>query len=86
MAILSKKLNLTDGMWQEIGAIAFIGQLPKRKSVLQIVNANALPVGDIPEAMHRIQTSELLTPAPASGSWYCRIRSETEIVFRFTEV
>lgn len=86
MATLSKILNLTNGIWQEIGAVSFIGQQSKKNLPIQLVNADALPVGDVPEAMSRIQTVELITPAPATGSWYCRVRAGSQTTFKFSEV
>lgn len=76
MAILSKRLDFENGIWQEIGAIGFIGQ-KDRLSVMEICNADALPVGDISEAEAVVGSVNLQFTAPASGSLYGRVRHGT---------
>ncbi len=85
MAIISVKLSLADGIWQEVGAFAFIGD-KDQSSILEIVCADALPVGDVPEAAICIQTVELLRNAPASGSWYARVQGGGKGSLKYTEV
>ena len=65
------ELNLTaDGVWQEIGAIAFV--LGKdRKINVQITNQNTLPVGDVACLVNN-RDDMLAFPAPSDGSWYIR--------------
>ena len=76
MAILSKKLELEAGVWQEIGAITFTGQ-KDASSTLEIVNADALPTGDVPEAQIVAPGVNLHFNAPASGSLYVRVKYGT---------
>ena len=85
MATLSKKLSLTGGVWQEVGSVAFIGDKGTGGTV-EIVNADALPVGDVPEASEWTQTIELYRPAPLSGSWYVRYQSGATGAIKYTEV
>jgi hypothetical protein len=73
MAILSKKLKLEAGVWQEIGAISFIGQ-KDAGSTIEIVNADALPTGDVPEAQTVAPGVNLMFSAPANGSLYVRVK------------
>ncbi len=73
MAILSVKLNLSNGIWQKVGSFSSIAQKDP-SSILEIVCADSLPVGDVPEASICIQTMELLRNAPAAGSWYVRVQ------------
>ena len=84
MAILSTKLDLKDGIWQEVGAIGFIGQ-KDLSSTIEIVNADALPVGDVPEAQTVSVSPNLQFTAPASGSLYARVRTGTGTL-KFYEV
>ena len=76
MATLSKKLNLTASIWQEIGSFSFIGQ-KDASSTLEIVNADALPTGDVPEAQVIEGNPNLQFSAPASGSLYARVKYGT---------
>ena len=76
MATLSKKLDLTAGVWQEIGPIRFVGQ-KDQSSTLEIVNADALPVGDVPEAQLITGSSQLQFTSPASGSLFVRVKHGT---------
>ncbi|RLC90162.1 MAG: hypothetical protein DRI37_02140 [Chloroflexi bacterium] len=86
MAILSTRLELVDEVWVEIGAISFIGQQVNPSVEMEIVNADATPVGYIPEAMSCKQDEELVRSAPVNGAWYCRALGSIPTSFRFTEI
>ena len=85
MAILSVKLDLVSGIWQEVGAIAFVGG-KGTSTLIELVCADALPVGPIKEAMSFSTGDWLAVPAPISGSWYVRIATSNTGVFKYTEV
>ncbi len=76
MASTSVKLSLDGGIWQEIGAISFIGQ-KDQSSTIEIVNADALPVGDVPEAQLVSGSANLQFTAPLAGSLYARVKYGT---------
>ena len=76
MATLSKKMDLTAGIWQEIGSSGFVGQ-KDQTSTLEIVNADALPVGDVPEAQSIVGSANLQFVAPVSGSLFVRVKHGT---------
>ncbi|RLA74309.1 MAG: hypothetical protein DRG30_05445 [Epsilonproteobacteria bacterium] len=76
MATLSIKLNLVEGIWQEVGSYSIDAQKDP-SSTIELVNADALPVGDVPEAMIYAQTTQIRLQAPASGSLYVRVRYGT---------
>lgn len=86
MAILSIELDLIDEIWVEIGAIAFVGQQANPSVEMEIINADSLPVGDISQAMNCKQNEELIRPAPANGSWYCRALGSIPTSFKCVEV
>ena len=87
MAILSKRLNLQNGVWQELVGESFV--IKKHKSVLiELVNADSLPVGIVPESFRETElnfSGEFLhIPAPKLGKIYIRlINSEGEGVVTY---
>ena len=74
MATLSKRLELTDGVWQEIGPIEIVGQKDSISTVEMVV-ADSLPVGSVPEAQSIVSSDQKHYPAPAVGSLYVRCRN-----------
>ena len=76
MAILSKTLLLEDGIWEEIGNTAIIGQKTGRGE-LEIVNADDLPVGDVDESMSISDGDGLHFLPPIAGKLYIRIKHGT---------
>ena len=70
MATLSVKKDLVDGIWQEL-ATPCVAQF-NGTSTMQIVNADALPVGDVPEAQSIFIDANLNFNVPAAGSLYVR--------------
>ena len=76
MAILSKKIDFANGIWVEIGSAGFVGQKDHSGAVvIEIVNAGALPVGDVPEAQVVSTAANLSFPAPLAGKLYARAKS-----------
>jgi len=76
MAILSKKLDLVEGIWQEIGNTDVVLQ-QEDYDVIDIVNADALPVG-VTTKSHKIRgVAPLQFTAPKTGSLYAMIREGT---------
>ena len=81
----SVKLDLIDGIWQEVGAISFVWT-QKDDIKLECVNADSLPVGDVPAAMvFRLNETQVI-PKPTNGSWYVRVPSGGEGYVKYTEV
>ena len=76
MATISKRLDLVEGIWQEIEAGSFVGQ-KDQSSAIEIVNADALPVGDVPEAQLVSGSVNLQFNAPLAGSLYARVKYGT---------
>ncbi len=67
---MTVKLDLVDGIWVEIGAIAFIIDKTRKVNV-EIACADELPVGVV--ACHYNRRDDLQHfPRPANGSWYAR--------------
>ena len=74
MAQITKELQLTS-VWQEVSSGGFMGQ-KDQSSTVEVCNADALPSGDV--VTHTVLGStNLQFPAPASGSWFARVRSGT---------
>ena len=84
MAILTKKLDLADGVWQEVGAISFIFT-KGTGHIIELVNADALPNGTVEEAMLLSRADFQIIPAPASGSYFVRVASGTGVL-KYSEV
>ncbi len=74
--ILSKKLNLTADVWQEIGTTGFVGQ-KNLTSIIEIVNADSLPVGHVIESQEIREVVGLQFSAPAEGSLYAKAKTGT---------
>ena len=70
MAILSVKQDLINGVWQEL-VTPCVAQF-NGTSTIQIVSADALPVGDVPEAQSVFTDTNLNFNAPSAGSLYVR--------------
>ncbi len=78
------KLDLVAGVWQSLGSISFLahngGNTP-----LDMVAANALPIGPVTESFMLARSDTQQFPAPADGDWYIRsVQSDTS--FTYTEV
>jgi len=65
------RLHLKKGVWQEIGAISFTGQMSSASAICEITSGTA-PVGD-KDASIIIDTGvPLYFPADVEGSFYIR--------------
>ena len=80
----SVKLDLVQGIWQDIGAIAFVGTKGSEHNI-ELVNADSLPSGNIDAAMQFMNSNVQSVPSPAAGNWYIRTTALTG-VFKYTEV
>jgi hypothetical protein len=79
------KLDLVKDIWQEIGSTGVL--FSKGTSVsLELVNADALPTGDVPEAMPLGQSELQVLPAPADGSYFVRTTNVDGGVFKYNEI
>ncbi len=78
------KLDLVAGIWQDIGAIAFYAHNGSN-TPLDMVAADSLPVGPIPESFLLARSDTQYFLAPASGNWYIR-SIQTDSSFNYTEV
>lgn len=75
MAILSKRLNLVSGIWQLASVQGIVVQREYDKHIeIETVNADALPVGDIAEAVSLSSIDGNIFPAPLTGGLYVRSR------------
>ena len=78
------KLDLVAGVWGEVGAISFLahngGNTP-----LDMVAADSLPVGPVPESFLLARSDTQQFPAPAAGSWYIR-STQSDTSLNYTEV
>ena len=80
----SVKLALIKNVWQEVGAIAFVGN-KGTDSLVELVNADSLPTGNEEASMQFSNGNIQSVPSPATGSWYVRTTADIG-VFKFTEV
>ncbi len=81
----SVKLDLVQNIWQDVGAIAFVGN-KGTAALVEIVNADALPTGTQDTSMQFSNANIQAIPAPAAGNWYVRTTAASGGVFKFTEV
>lgn len=81
----SIKLDLVQNVWQDIGAIAFVGSKGTGTNI-ELVNADALPVGTVDAAFSFLEGQIQSVPAPAAGNWFVRTTASSGGVFKFTEV
>jgi hypothetical protein len=85
MNMATVKLDLVKDVWQEIGAFSFLftkGTGP----LIEFVNADSLPVGDVPEAMSLSRADFQVVPAPADGSYFVRTTHIDGGVFKYNEI
>ena len=78
------KLDLVAGVWQSLGSISFLAHNGSN-TALDMVAADSLPTGPVPESflLARSDTQHFL--APVSGGWYIR-SVQTDSSFNYTEV
>ncbi len=84
MATLSAELKLKDGIWQEMVTPCVAQKLGSAS--VEVVNADVLPVGDVPEAQTIEQKENLSFNAPASGSLYIRARYNGSEIVKYYRV
>lgn len=79
MSQLTLSIPLTQTWILIATASGFIGQ-KNTTSVIEVCNADSLPVGSV--AVHTVRDNDSLQfPKPFAGNWYARVRNEiTEII------
>ena len=73
------KLDLVKNIWQEIGDTSVL--FSKGTSIgLELINADALPVGHKDEAMGLGKADLQILPAPAAGKYFVRTTAATATI------
>ena len=79
-------LNLDKNIWQEIGAIGFVGDKSPASAMFEITLAGSLPVGDVADSMLQEQKEKLYYPADKAGdAFYVRCITDEKSAVTFYE-
>ena len=73
------KIDLDDKTWHDLGSTA-IALTKGTGDVIEVVNADAAPTGNIENSMQLGESELQVLPAPLSGNYYVKAVTQTSII------